>query len=261
MSLNTDIQTTYHYVDEHGMMLVKGDDKSWRDSIGRNVLCLLTYLKDSNAAVLIQGLESCMVDGILSRHPDHPEVKNSRDHWSYYIMYKRLCSLDYEFIDFIDTVPRMSGLYNWMYALSGSKYDGLGYYAVQIPGAWLGNIWNKVIRAIRARELLIPTYSLHNKAWQIYFLPDSKNKERLKKILLKRLPKGNTNYLLTLLFGGYVPKADIDAYKHMTNYRWGVFLDWTTSRDVHVIEDPKLLEYNAYEVDLLHKVYEEHGKA
>ena len=257
MALNTEIQTTYHYVDEYGMMVVQGDDRSWRDSIGRNVLCLFTYGWD---VTLIAGLEDCFKpapgEWKLKRHPQHPESDISRDHWSYMIMYRALFSTKEEFEIFIDQIPRMSGLYYWMYALAGSKFDELRYYAIQIPGAWLGNIWNKVIRAIRARELLIPTYSLHNKAWQVHFMPDSKAKKRLQRILLKRLPKGNTNYLLTLLFGGYVSKADIDSYRHMTNYRWGVLLDWTTSRDVHVIEDPKLLEYNAYEVDLLKTVYD-----
>ena len=207
MSLNVEIQTTYHYVDNDGMMIVKGDDRSWRDSIGRNVLCLFAYGRNS---ILEAGLENCLVvynsNYVLHRHPTKRDDM-SKDYWSYFIMYRYWLSTYTKdlkaFDDFIDNVPRITGLYNWMYALTGSKYDELGYYLIQIPGAWLGNIYNNIIRFISNirdkgeldetswdlvgndiqlsltpwqkawRKLLIPCYSLQNKAWQIYFMRPS----------------------------------------------------------------------------------------
>lgn len=257
MGLNTEIQDQYFRMDEHNMMLVNSDDRSWRDSIGRNFLFLMAYLKDSNSAKLIEGLMSCYKDGVLIRHPSYPDEQMSKDHWSYFIMYKRLCSIDREFREFVDNVPRITGLYNWMYALAGSKYDELGYYLVQIPGAVLGNIAHTLGGIHKNRKLIVPPYSLHNKAWQIYFLRDSWAKRVLKKILLRRVKKhDNTNYLLRLLFGDYVTKAEVESYKSLTGYRWGVFLDWSNDRDVKEIA-PELVKYNAYDKDLLMRVYDE----
>ena len=288
MSLNVEIQTTYHYVDNDGMMIVKGDDRSWRDSIGRNVLCLFAYGRNS---ILEAGLENCLVvynsNYVLHRHPTKRDDM-SKDYWSYFIMYRYWLSTYTKdlkaFDDFIDNVPRITGLYNWMYALTGSKYDELGYYLIQIPGAWLGNIYNNIIRFISNirdkgeldetswdlvgndiqlsltpwqkawRKLLIPCYSLQNKAWQIYFMRPSIWRSMLQSLLLKRLPTDSTNYLVRLLLGDSVSQEVIDDYQHMTGYRWGVNLDQTNDRNCYIIKDTKLLEYNAYEKDLLYIV-------
>jgi hypothetical protein len=286
MSLNVDCRSTYHYVDNDYMMVVQGDDLSWRDSIGRNVLCLFAYGRNH---ILEAGLENCLINGVLHRHPIKRDGM-SKDHWSYFIMYRYWLSTYTKdtkaFDDFIDSIPRITGLYNWMYALTGSKYDELGYYLVQIPGAWLGSRYNNVIRFIGNirdkgeldelswdkigksiqqsmtpwqktwRKLLLPAYSLHNKAWQVYFMRPSIWRNILQKLLFKRLPSNSTNYLVRLLLGNdNIIQEQIDDYQHMTNYRWGVNLDQTTSRDLTIIKDPKLLEYNAYEKDLLRAVW------
>jgi hypothetical protein len=100
---------------------------------------------------------------------------------------------------------------------------------------------------------LIPTYSLHVKAWQIYVLPESRRKDKLKRILLKRV--GKYNYLLRLLFGDKtVTQEEVENYRHMTNWRWGVNLDESCDRHVVFAED---IEYNALETDLLKKIYYE----
>jgi hypothetical protein len=291
MTLNVICLTTYHYVDSDYMMVVQDDDMSWRDSVGRNVLCLFAYGRNH---ILEAGLENCLGEknGQLILHR-HPRLRDdmSKDHWSYFIMYRYWLSTYTKdlkaFDDFIDRVPRITGLYNWMYALTGSKYDELGYYLVQIPGAWLGSRYNNVIRFIGNirdkgehnevswdktgkaiqqsltpwqktwRKLLLPAYSLHNKAWQVTFMRPSVWRNILRKLLLRRLPDRSTNYLVRLLLrDDTVTQREIDNYQHMTNYRWGVNLDQTTSRHLTIIKDPKLLEYNAYEKDLLITLYD-----
>ena len=68
MALNTEIQDQYFRMDEHNMMLVNSDDKSWRDSIGRNFLFLMAYIKDSSAAKLLSGMDACYRGGKLYSH-------------------------------------------------------------------------------------------------------------------------------------------------------------------------------------------------
>ena len=65
----------------------------------------------------------------------------------------------------------------------------------------------------------MPAYALHNKAWQIYVMPASHKKEKLKRILLKRV--GKSNLMLRLLFDApetkeYVFIQEVDNYPHMT---------------------------------------------
>lgn len=254
MTLNLAVKDQYYYCDEHGMMLVQGDEESWRDSIGRNFLFLEAYGWNM---ILPKGLNDCYRDGKLYRHPNkaYQFADMSKDHWSYYIMYKRGFSND-TFKEFVDTVPRMAGLYNWMYALAGYKYDEIGYYLVQIPGAYLGNMLHSLGKLHKNRKLIVPPYSLHNKAWQVSFMPKSRAKAKLQKILLRRVMKHDpTNYLLRLLFGDTtVTKAEVDSYQCMSGYRWGVFLDWSNDRDVHVL-DPAVVKYNGYDKELLNKLW------
>ena len=280
--LNLKTKDTYQYFDEHGMCLVKGDPLSWRDSIGRTVLAGIAY---GFTPELVKGLEDCIYvrsDGKfgLWRHPVHGVGKDiSRDHWSYYIMYKYLTSTRQGFLAFTWSVTDLPGLNMWRFALAGSKAHEWLYYAVQIPGAVLGVIYNKIISFIGGintvaechqygwytpklskwqrfwRKLLLPTYALHNKAWQVYLLPNCGSKAKLQKLLLKRLPRYSSNYLVRLLLGGTVSPKLVNSYVHMTSYRWGVFLNDTNDRTTYIITDPALLAANALEVDILLKVY------
>ena len=101
----------------------------------------------------------------------------------------------------------------------------------------------------------IPAYSLHVKAWQIYVMPDSKKKEKLKRILLSRI--GISNIMLRLLFGDTtVTQEEIDSYPHLTGYRPGVYLDETCRRNIREMT-AKESEFNSYEKDLIKKLYDE----
>jgi hypothetical protein len=284
--LDLESQDLYHIFDE-GLAVVSGDKDSWKDSIGRTVLMWIAYNQDSRLEV---GLESCIQyedpHWVLYRHPrviDVEDYKNdmSKDHWSYFLMYRRLRDNDKDFEEFLEDVPLKLGLRLWASALTGNEEDAESYYFWQIIGAWLGNGWNKFWRGVGDigdeysnadwdklghivqnnlsirqrifRKFLIPNYPLHNKAWQLYVLPDHPMKEQLKKLLLKRVMnrKGCSNYLLRILFGDKtVTEQEVNGYMHMTGYRWGTNLDETCRRDVKVLSQ-YLVRANGYEKDIL----------
>ncbi len=122
-------------------------------------------------------------------------------------------------------------------------------------------LWGRVI------SISIPAYALHNKAWQIYVMPDSKRKERLKRILLKRV--GKSNIMLRLLFepkviynaeylkGSYklVTQQEVGNYPHMAGYRSGAYLN-TTKRTIRELTEEEA-KWNTYEKDLIKKLYNE----
>ena len=184
----------------------------------------------------------------------------------------------------------MRGMNLWMHSLTGNRLAEFLYYLIYIPGAYLGNWWLKFCRLIgnirpelpndiwilpcgdsntgtqylhhrplwqklwgRIIGITIPAYALHNKAWQIYVMPDSKRKEKLKRILLKRV--GKSNIMLRLLFGDTVTQEEIDNYPHMTGYRPGAYLN-TTRRTIRELKEQEA-EFNTYEKDLIKKLYDD----
>ena len=283
--LNLEVKTAYHYFDDFGMLVVKGDERSWRDSLGRLILTGLAYgfTKEITTAI-----ESCYRDSILYRHPAHDEVA-SRDHHSYFCIYR---SYTYRAIpDF----PRMRGMNQWMKDLKGGS--DFWYYFWAIPGAYIGNgflrfcRWAGRIRPERHNEWWIkfghlnienrtpwqklwawiiftsmPAYALHNKAWQIYVMRKTPKRDTLRKILLKRVGKSNIMLRLLLepeviynsdyLKSSYklVTQEEVDNYPHMTGYRPGVYLDETCRRDIRELTD-KEAEFNCYEKDLIIWLY------
>lgn len=231
--LNLEVKHTYHIFDDCGLPVIRGSKDSWRDSIGRAVMMWLAYDRNSDIEI---GLESCLKwEGdkfVLYRHPHvigAKEYKNdiSKDHWSYFLMYRKLDFDAHDFNEFVSDTPIKLGLRSWVGALQGKKLSTLWYYSFQIVGNWLGNGWNSFWRAVGnikkertnewwagilhintdgyvltnghnlqvnlsrwqklIRRLLIPNYPQHNKGWQLYALPDHPLKKRLKKILLKRI--------------------------------------------------------------------------
>lgn len=284
--LDFESKDLYHVFDDYGMAIVNGDNRSWRDSLGRNILMWIAY-KDSR---LERGIENCLRfennEYILYRHPKvifEEGYKNdiSRDHWSYFIIYRKLKYSDEDFNNFIKDVKVKFGLRSWVGALKGKVMPSLWYFLTQIMGCWLGNKWNKYIRKLAGvgdeysnedwntvglalirnmcfrvkmfRWMLIPTYPIHNKAWQIYVLPPSFLKDKLKEVLLQRIKdrNGNSNYLLRILYGdNTVTEEEVNNYEHMTGYRWGTNCDVTTKRDVKKVPKDKVVK-NGYEKDLL----------
>lgn len=115
--------------------------------------------------------------------------------------------------------------------------------------------------------ITIPAYPLHNRGWQLYVMPDSKRKERLKRILLKRV--GKSNLMLRLLFEPniiynttywkssckLVTQQEVEAYPHLTGYRPGVYLDETCRRTIREMTSEESA-YNSYEHDLVWWLWE-----
>lgn len=290
MSLNLEIKTTYHQFDSYGMLLVKDDPDSWKDSIGRTVLAWIAYGKPKE---LYESLEQCLYlwkytektyRYELVRHPKHYREKSSRDHWSYFIIYRVLSDgITFKWI------PRMRGMNSWMKSLTGNKLAERLYYMLYIPLARLGNVWLRICRWVgRINEeysnnwwikkippkhietigedrlskrtkwqklwawiifKTIPCYPLHNRGWQLYVMRKTPKRDTLCKILLRRV--GKSNLMLRLLFGDTtVTQEEINNYPHMTNFRPGVYLDETCRRDIRELT-PEEAAWNAYEKDLL----------
>jgi hypothetical protein len=290
MPLNIESKTSYYQFDSAGMLIVPGDERSWRDSIGRTVLAWIAYVKPEE---LSESLEQCLslwkytektYRYKLIRHIRHYREKSSRDHWSYFIIYRVLSDgITFKWI------PKMRGMNNWMKSLTGDKRAERRYYRWAIPGAKLGNWWLKRCRKIGnlkqewtnqawimirdkpqtfgqwtqknrtfwqklwCKIILntIPAFSLHIKGWQLYVMPESEKKEKLKRILLKRVEK--SNILLRLLLGDKtVTHQEVDDFPHMTGFRSGVYL-YMTLRDIREM-DAVESEFNTYERDLIKKL-------
>jgi len=301
--LNLESRDTFYQFDEFGMCIVPSDqswekrslweklwdwflkriwiptwsNKSWRDSLGRTILCGLAY---GFTPEIIAAIESCYHNGILYRHPDHDEVA-SRDHHSYFYIYRMYTGQE------LPNFPRMRGMNEWMGTLQGLKDSEWWYYFWYIPGARLGNFWLKTCRKIGkikperdnnwwVQELEIisynglevklnrttwqklwawiifqtmPAYALHVKALQIYVMPESEKREKIKSILLRRVAK--RNLLVRLLLGdNTVTHQEVDDYPNITNFPAGEYFDESARRD-NVEMTEQEAEFNTYERDLI----------
>ena len=254
MTLNLEAKNTHVIFDDYGMMVVKGDERSWRDSIGRTVLAWIAYGMPKE---LGDAIDSCLSfnqwkkEWILYRHPDETE-NSSRDHWSYLIMFLKLSEDIHESwfkISFIPQVPRMRGMNLWMKSLTGNKRAEFFYYFWAITGAYIGNwfLWvcrwagrmspeftNRGWLLIGATYLhnrtswqklwawiifqSIPAYALHNKAWQIFVMRESQSKAKLKRILLKRVGKSNLMLRLLLMSTNNPNSGDNVTQEEIDNY-------------------------------------------
>ena len=127
-----------------------------------------------------------------------------------------------------------------------NEFKTTGYRIQRNRTPWQ-NIWGKIIL------WTIPAYSLHIKTWQIYIMPASRKKEKLKRILLSRI--GISNILMRLLLGDTtVSEKEVSQYPDMTGYRPGVYLDESCRRDIREMTEEES-EANAYEKDLIKKLY------
>ena len=254
-------------------------NKSWMDSLGRLILAGFAY---GFIPEIVKAIESCFKNGKLYRHPDHDELA-SRDHHSYFYIYRKYTGQE------LPKFPRMRGMNLWMKSLTGIRTYEFFYYSVQIPGAYLGNWWLKFCRWVgdisretsngwwvskqwvdsheTCGEVLqltrttwqklwgwiifqtIPAYPIHNKAWQIYVMPESRKKEKLQRVLLKRVAKRNV--LVRLVLGDdTVTQEEVDNMPAMTGFPSGVYLDETCRRDIRQM-DAIESEFNMYELDLI----------
>jgi hypothetical protein len=280
-----------------GCACVRGDVKSYLDSFGRTFLTWLAYGRPDE---LKSVLESYWKEGKLRRHPQAWD-ETSRDHYSYFIMFKRLTCTDDEFKAFVNKIPPKRGLNFWKRALVPDTRYEIEYYRYNIPYARIGNVWlrfcrwigkirpelsneewigiwdefyapcrvskpiqitggsaEKYYRTARQKRWgnvinkTTPAYVLHNKGWQLFFMPDNPKKDTLKRILLKRV--GKSNLMLRLLFGDTtVSETEVSGYPYMTNYRSSVYLN-TTNRDIREMTKNEA-SANTYEKELIIKLH------
>jgi hypothetical protein len=286
MPLNIESKTSYYQFDSTGMLIVPGDDLSWRDSVGRSVLAWIAYGKPVS---LFMNIEECWdyKRNILYRHPKYTETA-SRDHYSYFTILQKLERPD-NFYKYVLAVKSMRGMNNWMKALTGDKRAEKRYYFWAIPSARFGNWWLKVCRRVgkigpewsniawiwaplssnttvgtsmlkydrtKWQKLwgwiilnTIPAFVLHIKAWQLRIMPESEKKKKLQKILLRRVAKRNV--LVRLVLGDdTVTREEVDNMPHMTGYPSGVYLDESCRRNIREMTEQER-EFNSYEVDLI----------
>ena len=150
--LNLKAKTSHVMFDSYGMAVVKGDERSWKDSIGRTVLAWIAYGMPYELHAALAKCFTLNKKGKfgLYRHPAHKE-KSSRDHWSYAIVLRILYDKEFN-VNFISTqewlnrIPRMRGMNLWMKSLTGNKRAEWWYYVINIPGARLGNWWLRKCR-------------------------------------------------------------------------------------------------------------------
>ena len=227
------------------------------------------------------------------RYPTHYDEDMSRDHLSYTIfalIYSKYYSKE-KLKEFIKHLKfRISkkftftiNLWLWTRAAYGSKFYEWLFYTIDIRFFKFVRLWNKIIykitpfneessqeewnktqdkykpkskREIKFGNLLYPIYSLHQQAWKLHFLRDSKRKKKLQKICLDMAPEHN--YVIKILLGDKksFTKEDVYNYKSMTGSRWtGILNPQLNDRDINIITDEKLIEFNIQDVDYVRKLY------
>ena len=230
------------------------------------------------------------------RHPSKPELKYdfvhgmSRDHLAYTILLYKLAGVPQEEIrELVDNLRfRISDfsvftpdLWLWSKAMAGYKFYEFLYKVIILPISLINLFWNKILywyvpfteeyhqkdfyklqryektkRQLWGIKSLYRVYALNIQAWQLFFLKDTWLTKLIKKVNLEICPKHN--YYIKMLLGKKdINKRDIIEYRAMTSGRWSGILNPTINvRDTYIIEDPKLIEYNNLDKDMLTQMYD-----
>ena len=168
----------------------------------------------------------------------------------------------------------------WVKAMGGSKTSEILYKLLLFPIIGISILWNKLIYKLgnfgeemhqkdffiiqaedkskkikRLAKSLYPVYALLIQALQVYYLNDGILKRGLEKMLLKLTPKHNYVIQLLLRKKG-VLNEDVYSYKMMTTGRWSSILEPNINvRDLQIIKDDELNEFNRIEEDLVIKLW------
>ena len=213
----------------------------------------------------------------------------SRDHLTYTLLALKYHGYSDEFLkDFVrhlrfrisDKFLMTINLWLWTRAMAGIKPYKALYYPIEWLVLAITSMWNKALYKFsgfgeesrqedfimipnsmkpksikRLASLFYPIYALHINSWQIRVMPDSKWKKRLQKISLSICPKYNYVIQFLLESDKRPSQEDIDSYRPMKGNRWtGILNTWLNDRDMTIINNPKMLEYNVMDVDYLHKL-------
>jgi len=172
-------------------------------------------------------------------------------------------------------------LWLWLRVLAGIKGWGILYYPIEWMVMIVSSLWNRFMywrsgfgpeqsqdefvlipnsmkpKSMRRMvKLFYPTYALQWQAWQIKLLPNKWWKKALQKPLWKITPRYNYVIKILLDHPDRPTKEQVEEYKSMTGGRWsGILNPWMNDRDIRIIEDQKLLEFNVLDEDYLKKLY------
>jgi hypothetical protein len=189
--------------------------------------------------------------------------------------------LRWKISDFANFTP---DLWVWCRVAYGSKFHTFLYYLMAIPMLFFTWLWNKILYSwygieeekhqddfymipeeekpkwvFKVRPLLYPIYALEKQAWQLHYMKNSLANKICKKLTLMMCPKHN--YVIKMLCGDYdsFKEEDVIGFKPMKGGRWTGILDpLLNDRNMHIIEDPKIIEYNVLDRDTLLKLYLKH---
>ena len=283
---------SYFYVDEYGLMLVKGDPDSARDTGKRSAFAVLTYEYEP----FIEGLRNCYLTQFTKRGREyvqgyrHPKFKwdkindMSRDHilgglLAFKFAGRRLRlkylanHLRWKISDKFKFEPI---LWSWMkFICAGKWWWGPIFYICAYPTMIAVTLWNRywlkkgnfsreyhqlnydpplplTDRQRVIRDKLFPCYALDGFIWMLWVIKPNIFRTGLQKIALKMV--GQHNYLHEVLLGEYIPQLVIDGYKQMSSWRWTVWTNETDKRGCRLMTNPVLLAANRLEEDLLIKV-------
>ena len=99
-------------------------------------------------------------------------------------------------------------------------------------------------------SLTYPVYAMNLFSWQLFVMKDNPMKRLLQHMMTFLIPRHN--HMLKLTYNvGKVTKEQVLNYKSMKGGRWTTPLNEINDRDVHFVTDPKRLEFNVQDKDLL----------
>jgi len=269
-------------------------DAGMGDSIGTTLDAYLAYDHEPFARAVRNCFEfKCDNKGHYIQGYRHPSLKKieyndlSRDHILNSLILMKV-SNNGVFLKYLSKYLRWKisdrysftiDLWLWMKGISGNRFAMFAYYLVIIPVMFFSMLLNKIIyllagigkevpqdeyvQADRSKfskfklyliGLIYPMYTLAQTSFMMYVTPNSLGKWLLKKICLWGVDE--QNFLLRIMFGGKISAEEVYGYKAMNGWRWSTYLNELNDRDLYVITDPKRLESNVLDVDLLRKMYE-----
>ena len=275
--------------------LWEGDGGSERDSIFRTAIAYKAWddieLVYAARACVLESWDERGKFYQMFRHPDNRDADMSRDHVLGMLMLEKFAGNDailkeyaenlrwristrHKFtIDLWAFMKILGGKWWWTPVYYVASYVSMGYNLIK--NTIIGKIckfspevhqWNwdprwalKNITPLQAklRRRLHPMYAIESFGWQLYVLPRNVFVRGLQKISLKMI--GRYNYLTRLLLGDYsVTGTDINHYKQMTSWRWGVILNETCDRHVEIIKHKDMVAANRLEEDIIKKLFYEH---
>ena len=293
MALDWETNSTYWYVDKQNNMLINNNvitpiDEGKYDAIEKALHAYIAY-EDSR---FINGIESCWTwqNGkfIGKRYPEFKfnDIGISRDHTIYSFVAWKLSKMNNNHLYLrAKALPFMLGneigltmtpsLWLWLRLISGKKI-GLLWYPSILVANFIKNIWNKLIsflfnfslketpqeNFVKGKKnwkdkLLVPTFELKLRAFQLFVLPNSWFKRVIQKVCLWNTP--SENILLKLMFGSKkVTQEQVDNYKSMCGDRWSDELNPERTRGgyLYIDTNEEFLKANVQDKDLLLKIWD-----